>query len=855
MSTALPLLQENEIRPADSEAGFGALQTARGALPLKAMEVRAAITGLTYDLTLRQTFVNNLDVPMEATYIFPLPSRAAVSSFRLEVAGRVIEGQLKERGQARQEYQQAIQRGHRAALAEEDRPSLFNMKVGNIVPGETARVELTLNGLLTFADGEAEFRFPFVVAPRYIPGQALAGDQVGDGVAWDTDRTPDASRLSPPVLLPGYPNPVQLLLAVSVDAAGLPARDFRSSLHAIQQQSQDGPPTIQLYPQERLNRDFILRFNVDSEEVTSGAKLVPDSEGDGGVFALNLVPPALSPGQVRPRDIVFLLDRSGSMEGWKMVAARRALGRMIDSLTIHDNFGVVLFDHQAEFLTGHNKNRLLEATDRNRFRSVEDLGKVEARGGTEIAMALKHGTKLLSQKRPERDRILVLVTDGQVGNEDEILRSMSKKLSDIRVFTLGIDRAVNEGFLTRLAAIGGGSCELVESEDRLDVMDRTHRKIGTPVLLDLTVQAQGIDIDQKSITPQRLPDLFAGSPLQIFGRYSGSHDGQLVISATTAQGVAWSQTINAGPCDRDGVSKLWARGRIRDLEDAFAKGHNREALEQQILQTSLQYGVLSRFTAFVAVDRDEVIEHQQEPTSVTQPVESPEGWDMLAAPPPPQASFGGGPVAQSRSSMRAQMAPARPAPAAMPPSGARGFTSAKRKKSAPVAMPPKEMISYRYADEEEASASFADDGLPQGAPLDEWRAELRSEEKQLRPQPLSNSTKAKPKTMATPQATGAATPTAGDILKALQGALQRGTDGLGAELWAQRDNLLALMQQLKNQKTPPAEAVVLEEIAAKLQAMTTPPDSAMAIALWQKLEPVLKSLSAQPAGRSAGFWR
>ncbi len=219
--------------PTSDDVPLGGLSTARGHLPLIAMDVAAHVTGLVATTRVTQTFVNTLDEAIEATYVFPLPDRAAVTTFVATLADRRIVGVLKERQQAREDYDAAIAAGQRAALLEEDRPGVFSAKVGNLRPGETAVVELTLAGPLPYDDDEATFRFPLVVAPRYIPGLPLPGTGVGDGTAVDTDLVPDASRISPPVLLPGHPNPVRLSIEVVVDPAGLALSDLRSSLHAV----------------------------------------------------------------------------------------------------------------------------------------------------------------------------------------------------------------------------------------------------------------------------------------------------------------------------------------------------------------------------------------------------------------------------------------------------------------------------------------------------------------------------------------------------------------------------------------------------------------------------------------------
>jgi Ca-activated chloride channel family protein len=634
MTPLLPTLTDEDVslwRSADAEAGFGALSTERGPLPLKALEVRARVTGLIADVAVRQTFVNTHAEPLEATYIFPLPDRAAVTGFRLEVAGRVVEGQLKERGAARREYDRAVRSGHRAAITEEERPGVFTMRVGNLPPGDAATVHLTLAGPLPYADGEATFRFPLVVAPRYIPGVPLPGRSVGDGVAPDTDAVPDASRISPPVLLPGFPNPVRLSLVVEYPFSDLQGSDFRSSLHTVEEQEGTRGRRFVLRPGERLDRDFVLRFRLAGGQVRSSLSVQPDGQGDEGTFALTLVPPALDEGTSRPRDIVFVLDRSGSMEGWKMVAARWAMARMVESLTPRDRFTVFAFDDRIETPPGFDGMTLTPATDHRRFQATEFLAKVESRGGTEMARPLDDALRELTRDTAERDRILVLVTDGQVGNEDQILRNLGKRLHAVRVFALGIDTAVNAAFLKRLADLGGGSHELVESEARLDeVMDGLHRRIGSPVLTNLRLEPFGLEVLPGSVTPARLPDLFEGRPVVVCGRYRGSPRGSLTLKATDTDGRPWTAEAAPRTAEVPALSSVWARGKLRELEDRYAVGADRAMLEKQIVGLSLRFGVLCRFTSFVAVDRAAVVNPGGEVHQVTQPVEMPAGWAALA---------------------------------------------------------------------------------------------------------------------------------------------------------------------------------------------------------------------------------
>jgi Ca-activated chloride channel homolog len=631
--TALPmvLMSDDEVAGygRNPDAGFGALQTARGTLPLIAMDVDARVAGIVATIEVAQTFVNTTGVAIEATYIFPLPDRAAVHRFTMAVAGRVIDGVIDERGAARQSYDRAIAAGHRAAITEEERAGVFTLRVGNLMPGEAATVRLSLVGPLPVDDGEVTFRFPLVVAPRYIPGAQLGGNQAGLGRALDTDLVPDASRISPPVRLPGCPNPVRLGLRVALEDGVM--RDVASSLHAVTVSKRDAQ-VVEVRPGERLDRDFLLRWRIDGRELQSSLIFADDATAGGGTFALTIVPPSTLAIAAKPRDVVFVLDRSGSMEGWKMVAARRAVARMIDSLTSRDRFCAIAFDDQVELLPGA---ALADATDRNRFRAVEALARIESRGGTELTRPLRLALGMLVGGTADRERVIMLVTDGQVGNEDHVLRELAPTLRNIKMFTLGIDQAVNAAFLRRLAAAGGGLCELVESEDRLDaVMTKVHRRIGTPIATELAVSASGVEIDRASLVPSKLPDVYAGAPVVIFGRYRGSVTAAaspaMEIVGTTL-GDPLRMTVAATRPDNAGswVAASWARARIRDLEDQYATSARGE-LEQEIVRVSKQFSVLSRFTAFLAVDRSQVVNQGGVLHQAVQPVEKPAGWSGAA---------------------------------------------------------------------------------------------------------------------------------------------------------------------------------------------------------------------------------
>lgn len=707
--TALPLIRDDEwsrLHVAFEEAGCGCLKTERGLLPLVAMDVDAKVIATYAHTTLRQVFVNTLGLPIEATYIFPLPDRAAVHRFVMEVNGRRVEGDLQERMQARRTYDHAIAQGKRAAIAEEERAGVFTLRVGNLMPGESATITLELSGALPVADGEVTYRFPLVVAPRYMPGQGLGGDNVGDGVAMDTNAVPDASRISPPVLLPGFPNPVRLSIGVELDAAGLPLSEVRSSLHAAYADERAGRLAVCTTAGERLDRDFILRFRLgDATEHTTARLSAPDESGES-TLALTLLAPLVG-ATAKPKDVVFVLDRSGSMQGWKMVAARRATARMIDALRPADRFQVIAFDDRIEEIPW-GQGMLVDGSDRSRFRATEWLHKVDHRGGTEMAPALSRAADLLGGGYLERDRVLVFVTDGQVGNEAQLMKLLGQRLRGARVFALGIDQAVNAAFLNRLAQLGrSGDAELVESEDRLDeVLVRLHRRVDAPVLSELSLDVQGGSLVHGSVAPGQLPDVFAGVPATVFARLRGGPGASVVVRGRTAAGGRFEQRVPLVPTYNPALRAAWARLHLRDLEDRFDAGKgDRGSLERQIVDVSLRHRVLCRFTAFVAVDH-QTVNPGGFGQKVTQAVEQPAGWGGAQGRPMPAPAMPGQPLAAGPVPAKASL-PMSPAPA-----------SRARMESKEAA------ADARFLAEDEGGAAdaFADHDADDDAELEELRS-------------------------------------------------------------------------------------------------------------------------------------
>jgi Ca-activated chloride channel family protein len=614
--------------PADPRRGLGLLEVlgpkGKVALPLAAVSIRARVVDRIAEIDVEQRFKNGLAEALEATYVFPLGGAAAVSSFEMRVAGRTVKGKVEEREEARREYIEALAAGKRAALLEQERNDVFTLQVGNIPPGEEATIRISYaERLPCFEDGEAELRLPLVVAPRYIGGEPLEREPVGGGTALDTDLVPDASRLTPPRLAPGFDPKVELSVEVELfrDSPEATFEGLSCSQHATRTSS--GPESIRVSlarSDEPLDRDFVLRFRLARKGVRT-ALLVHQGSGESVGF-LSLVPPVREGFLGAARDVVFVLDRSGSMEGVKMVSAARACGLLLRSLGPRDRFAIAAFSDDVEWMNGAPSFSV--ADEHGEEQGERWLREIEARGGTEIDAALGKAISALDLRKDLAGRaaVVVLLTDGQVGDEAGVLRRVQRELGTSRLFCVGIDTAVNTGLLTRLASLGGGTSSFVEPGAQLEEALRSiSREIGEPLLLDLAIEDVDAGLVASSIAPQRLPDLFAGRAAFAAFRVGGL--GRVRIKAKWSDGRPFEEVVQARPTPLGAVARIWARARVADLEDRFRLGETES--KKEIVALALRYSLLTRFTAFVAVD-GEVVNRSGARRQVTQPVAMPASW-------------------------------------------------------------------------------------------------------------------------------------------------------------------------------------------------------------------------------------
>lgn len=644
MTTAILLLEESEVER--SSRVLGCIHVTEGnkkrSLPLTSVQIAARVADRLAHVTVTETFKNPYSDHLEAVYIFPLAGGSAVSSFKMKVGERLVVGKVDERQAARDQYVEALQEGKRAALLEQERDDVFTVQVGNLPPGEEVQVEITYSEKLAYFDnGTTEIRLPLVVAPRYIPGNAVARQNLGDGVELDTDIVPDASRISPPRLAPGVDPKTALNLTVEL-AGDQVIEDLSCSQHATKiGTSKDGFKISLAREDELLDRDFVLRWRVATESVQSNFLVYQNPANKSECYGMiSLLPPKTDEAGALPRDVIFVVDRSGSMSGVKMASAARACSLLINTLGPRDRFAIQAFDDVVEWMNGFStKKQLVYADEGGKELGEKYLRTVGARGGTEMHNAMREAINTMKLRLPCSMRlpVIVVLTDGEVGNESPILKHIQSELGDIRVFTVGVDTAVNDGFLNRLAALGGGTSTFVQPGAQLEeALGGIGREIGTPVITNLSLEDANCGLDKNSVTPARVPDLFEGRASSAFfkmsaGKLKELQSGKIKVKGLCADGSKFAQEVSARVVDLPALAQLWAKSHIIDLEDTYRISNDQQqmALHKQIVDIAIAHSILTKFTAFVLVDHAEIVNAGGAVRTVVQPVQTPAGWDSL----------------------------------------------------------------------------------------------------------------------------------------------------------------------------------------------------------------------------------
>src|ERR1051325_7376944 len=507
-----------QATPAPDQVTQGALQVVDqsgkplGVAPLKHTSVKAEISGFLSRVVVTQEFENPFKDKIEAVYTFPLPQMAAVDDMTMRVGDRTVKGKIMRSEQAQAVYEAARKNGQVASLLDQERPNIFTQSVANIMPGEKVTITISYVETLKYEDGAYEFSFPMVVGPRYIPGSAT-GQQQGGGTAPDTDRVPDASRITPPITPQGTRAGHDISLEVSLDA-GVPIDELRSNTHEIEvARANDRSARVRLKNMSEIpNRDFVLRYDVAGRKVED-AVLTHRAER-GGFFTLILQPPdRVTAEDVTPKEIVFVLDTSGSMMGFPIEKAKEAMQLAIDGLYPQDTFNLITFAGDTHILFPQP----VPATKENLRKAQEFLASREGSGGTEMMKAIR--AALEPSDKQDHIRIVCFMTDGYVGDDMTIISEVQKH-PNARVFSFGIGSSVNRFLLDKMAEQGRGEVEYVGlNDDGSAAARRFHERVRSPLLTDISIDWAGLPV--ADVYPKRIPDLFSAKPLILSGRFTG----------------------------------------------------------------------------------------------------------------------------------------------------------------------------------------------------------------------------------------------------------------------------------------------------------------------------------------------
>ncbi len=574
--------------PDGPEAGLFA-QTRDGKrqpLTLEHTEVDARVDGNLARVTVTQRFKNPFEKPLEALYAFPLPENAAVDDMRIRVGKRVIVGQIKKRAEAKQIYDAAKAEGKTAALLDQERDNLFTQKVANILPGEAIEVTIAYSDSLRFEGDAYEFFFPTGVGPRYVR----------------RDRVPDAEKVALPALPVGTRSGRDIALTLRV-RAGVPIAAIDSPTHRIDVAGTPEERVLVLAPDDRIpNRDFVVRYRVAGKQ--TAATVLGQRDARGGHFAAYLVPAVkYRDDEVVPKDVVFLMDTSGSQDGEPIVQSKALMKRMIDGLNGEDTFAIIDFADAATRLAP----RPLANTAANRAKAHRYIEKLQANGGTELMNGIETALKFPAS-RATRLRSFVLVTDGLIGDDEQVLAQVKKRLPHgNRLYCFGVGSETNRFLLERLAELGRGVCTIVSPDEPLRrVTERFYRQINDPVLTNIVVTWEGPG-PAPQLYPAAPPDLFAAQPLVIFGRKPDGAGGILHVRGTQAGGKPFVAMVPVGfAAAADGnpaIAQLWGRQRLKQLMSDMNFGET-EAGKAAATATALDYRLMSKFTSFVAVTQE-----------------------------------------------------------------------------------------------------------------------------------------------------------------------------------------------------------------------------------------------------------
>ena len=594
-------------------------------VPLLHTDAVLDVRGLVVAATVTQQYANSSTAPIEAVYVFPLPHDAAVYDMEIHVGNRVIRSVIREREEAKRVYEAAKSAGKHAALLEEERPNIFTTSIANIMPGDHVDVRMRYVEPLRWEDDRVRLVFPMVVGPRYIPGTQPIG-HTGTGWAMDTNAVADASRITPPVRNPDSRSGHDISVSVDLDPS-FEAASLNSISHQISvRRQQDGRQHVELATGATLpNKDFVLEIKPpETRQPTTALSLSPATDSGETYFLLTAFPPMAPPRERMPVEMLYMIDVSGSMEGTSIQQARGALLQALDRLRPSDRFGILAFSSGY----GEFSSEPLPATAENLAAARRYVQNLQAGGGTEMLPALLH----LMQKptTPDYLRHIILLTDGDLGNEEQIFAALHSNLGNARLYTVAIGSAPNFFLATKMAQFGRGTfTHIADISEIQQQMERLFESIESPVLTDVKLTFTGVETAE--VYPDHIPDLFLHQPLTIFGRISKGSAGTLHLTARSGNDpYEASIALDASKAAfHPGITTLWARQRVEDLMDQWRRSDEKGQTEIRgsVIAHAIRYHLVTRFTSLVAVEQVVVNPGGQSNTTAI-PTELPSGMQM-----------------------------------------------------------------------------------------------------------------------------------------------------------------------------------------------------------------------------------
>ncbi len=560
-------------------------------------EVAIQVNGLIARTRVTQVFHNPGEDYVEGIYVFPLPEKAAVDRLKMQIGDRLIEGMIQEKEEARRTFEKAKSEGRKAAIVEQQRPNLFTNSVAHIGPNEMVRITLEYQQTLAYENGEYRLRFPLAVTPRYVPTTATPAREAMP----DEAKVLEAALALQPAYAPadcGAVNPVDI--AVTIDA-GVPLGRVESSYHEAWIEKQSGQRVLVslVKEQEEADRDFELVWSLAPGQAPQAALFTENVAG--AEYALLMVtPPQATAGEKAladrfARETILIVDTSGSMAGVSMEQAKSALLYALATFSPNDRFNVVEFNSIMRPLF----TDALPATAENLNHAKTWVQALRAGGGTEMAPALTFA--LNGRDTPGYLRQVIFMTDGGVGNEDELFKLIAERLGASRLFTIGIGSAPNSHFMTKAAQFGRGTFTYIgDVREVEEKMARLFAKIEAPVLKDVAIRwADGSPVET---FPPRVPDLYLGEPIVVSAAVNRSASRTIVVSGLRGS-QPWSVALTpAADSAASGVGALWARAKIATLMDVLRTGGDPTEVRARVVKVAIEHHLVSAYTSLVAVD-------------------------------------------------------------------------------------------------------------------------------------------------------------------------------------------------------------------------------------------------------------